>query len=301
MAVMKTRSLATIILSFGLLTVCISTQEALAQERAGIRAELKIPGADNVQIIKTDDGSVYIGRITQLESDSVQFQTDVGMLTIPIVTIESCQEVPSSQIRDGKYWFPNPNGTRLLFTTTGQMLKKGKGYFSDIWIFFPSINYGITDRVSMGVGMSIIPGVEFSDQLLMFTPKVGVASSERLNIAVGALILKQKDIDSTLGILYGVGTLGSPDSNFTVGLGYGFSGGDVAQKPVVMLGGQTRISRKLALVTENWFVPGLERPFVSYGGRFMGETISVDLAFVTMFVEDAPFPGVPFIDFVVNF
>ena len=183
------------------------------------------------------------------------------------------------------------------------MLKQGEGYFADYYVFFPCVTYGLTDRLTFGGGMSLFPGG--TEQLFYFTPKVGIVSSEFTNLAVGALIIKWPgDFDgpsvTSIGILYGVGTFGSPDASITVGLGYGYSGDNLAERPLVMIGGEKRLSKRTAFVTENWVYPG-EDPLVSGGLRFFGDKLCVDLGLVAVLgTEDAGFAG-PYIDFVVTF
>lgn len=70
---------------------------------------------------------------------------------------------------------------------------------------------------------------------------------------------------------------------------------------MVMFGGEKRLSRRMAVVTENWILPGVDDPLISYGIRFMGEKLSVDLALVNTLGEHAIFPGIPYINFVVKF
>jgi hypothetical protein len=98
-----------------------------------------------------------------------------------------------------------------------------------------------------------------------------------------------------------VGTYGTPNLSFTGGAGYGFVDGEVADKPMVMVGGEARMTRRTSFVTENWIFPGVDEPVISYGVRFFGEKLSVDLAFINTIGEEAIFPGVPYIDFVFNF
>ena len=94
---------------------------------------------------------------------------------------------------------------------------------------------------------------------------------------------------------------GTTDKSFTIGIGYGFADGDLAEKPMIMVGGETRVSRRVALVTENWILPGVDNPLISYGVRFFGEKLSVDLALLNTLGEDSLFPGFPYLDFVFNF
>lgn len=60
----------------------------------------------------------------------------------------------------------------------------------------------------------------------------------------------------------GVGTLGSADHSVLVGLGLARELGDrfAQTEPILMLGGQTRLSRSVALVSESWLVLDGETP-----------------------------------------
>ena len=174
------------------------------------------------------------------------------------------------------------------------MLKKGEGYYQNFWVLFSSVSYAFTDNITVGVGTTTIPEVSF----YYFTPKVGVAATENLDFAVGALILKIPD--HTAGILYGVGTYTGNDVDFTLGLGYGFAADELADKPMVTVGFEKRISRRTAFISENWVFPGFDDPLFSYGIRFFGESMAVDVAFYNTF-SGISFPGFPYLDFVYNF
>ena len=56
------------------------------------------------------------------------------------------------------------------------------------------------------------------------------------------------------GLGYGALTYGGADDNLTFGLGYGFVQGDIGSTPVLLLGGQKRISRRVSLVSENYIL-----------------------------------------------
>jgi hypothetical protein len=71
-----------------------------------------------------------------------------------------------------------------------------------------------------------------------------------------------------------------------------------------MIGGATRVSRRVSLLSENYFVPSVsENGLVSYGMRFFGEKIAVDLAFFNAVGPNTTllFPGVPYVAFAVKF
>ena len=62
--------------------------------------------------------------------------------------------------------------------------------------------------------------------------------------------------------------------------------------------------KKTALVTENWLIPtdSSYEPIFSYGVRFFGENIAVDLAFINNWdIAQSLLIGVPYVNFVVKF
>jgi len=293
-------------LVFIVTVILMSGAERSEADNSYLKSSLKLPGPGHVQIIKSKDGSTNIGRITAVTADTVVFATGIGTMNIPIASIQSIEEVPESSIREGKFWFPDPNTTRLFFAPTGRMLKKGSGYIADYYLFFPAANYGFTDRFSFGGGCSIIPAGSIKTQIYYITPKIGLKQSEKLNVAAGALVLKFPDFDDEdvplLSVLYGVGTYGSADRSVTLALGYGMEGSELAARPMIVLGGESRLLRRMALITENWVVPGLSGAVVSLGCRFFGEGLSTDLAIISAVGEEVEeTPWMPYIDFVFNF
>ena len=279
---------------------------AMAQISKKVADNLVIPDSTQIQIITTQDKSTVMGRILEIRENEVLFKAEFGVIVIPIAKIVNIEMAPVSALRQGEYWFPNPNATRLFFAPTARMLKKGDGYFADYYLFFPALAYGITDNITIGGGMSLLPGVDINKQIFYFTPKIGLSATPNFALGVGGLIIKIPNFDDDeksplVGLFYGVGTLGNPNSSLTIGLGYGFVDDDFADKPMVMIGGEHRISRRLALVTENWILPGVDNPMISYGMRFFGEKLSVDLALLNTLGKEAIFPGIPYVDFVFNF
>jgi hypothetical protein len=270
-----------------------------AQQTAG--TERRAVDSARVQLLKTRTGTTLVGHVLDERADTVVFETSGGIFTIARREIEELREVRTS--RGGEYWPANASGTRLFFGPTGRMLAKGDGYFSNHQLFFLSATGGLADRFTLGGGLSVLPLDNFADNLFFLTPKLGVVQSDNVNVAVGALVGAVGMGEShggTGGLGYAVATFGSPDASVTVGGGAGF-GNDVASTPIFMLGGETRLSRRVALVTENYLTSSADNPIVSYGLRFMGEKIAVDLAFINVLGENAIFPGIPFVDFVFHF
>ncbi|HSA57180.1 MAG TPA: hypothetical protein VLE53_15820 [Gemmatimonadaceae bacterium] len=242
--------------------------------------------------VRLHSGSVLLGRIVAITPDSVRIELEGGgSLAVPRAAVRNVDQFSAARLRNGRYWFENPHATRLLFSATAFPLGTGNGYYANTWLFFNTFATGLTDRVSVGVGFSLFPGADFSDNIFWVLPKVTVIDAPRAKVALGAFagVLPVGgdgdgfgDRHTSAGILYGVGSTGSTDSNLSLGLGWGYVGAQLADRPIVMVGGQGRVLRRLALITENWFIPvdGRAEGIMSAGLRFLSEGVSADIAFV---------------------
>ena len=278
-----------------------------------------VPPADTLQMLTLDDGSTLVGRITEVGDSEIKFQTDLGEMTIAVTKIRDIKGVPVSSLKGGKYWFPNPNTTRLLVGPTARTLKAGQGYFMDLWLFFPGVFYGITDNITIGGGVSIFPGVD--EQLFYIAPKVGFKAAKDLHVAASLFVFHLWDQNAYLGI--GSMTYGSEDRSVTGGLGLAWHEAGMADKPAATLGGEYRVSRRISLVGESWFIPGEidEGEIIMGAVRLFSEKLSIDLGIAYAvdnkgdrnLEEDADYEftdydtdydattWVPYIDFVYNF
>ena len=279
--------------------LCLARPVGFAEAQASndVRARMTVPDSAHIQIVTLRDGSTIFGRILAVNGDTVSFQTQAGNIQLSAGAIREIKEIPAADLREGEYWFPNPNSTRLFFAPSGQMLKKGEGYFSDYELFFPGIAYGVTDNVTIGGGVSLFPAA-VEDQVYYVTPKIGISVADKVHVAAGVLFAGTKG--GTGGIYYGVGTFGDGNASVTLGGGYGFAGGKIEAKPVGMIGGELRVSRRIGIVTENYLLPVSDNNFLySFGLRFMGEKLTTDLALVNVSGSDVI--GIPYVDFVFRF
>lgn len=274
-----------------------SRNSAQAQSTSDVRSRMTVPDSAHLQIVTLTDGSTIFGRIATVSTDSVSFQTGAGTMQLSVRAIRDIRLISSDDVREGDYWFPNPNSTRLFFAPTGQQLKQGEGYFSDYELFFPGVAIGVTDNISIGGGISLFPA-SARDQIYYVTPKIGFSPSDNVHLAGGVLFAGTNG--GTGGIYYGVGTFGDGNGSVTVGGGYGFAGGKIQSKPVGMLGAEYRLSRRLGFVTENYLLPVSENNVLySFGFRFMGEKLTTDLALAN--VSGSDIIGIPYVDFVFRF
>lgn len=256
-------------------------------------------------VVRLRDGSSLVGRILVVTPDSIRLRLAQGEVTLARSGIAQVRQVPRTSIRNGVYWFENPHSTRLLFSSTAFPLEKGTGYYSNTWLFMHTFAAGLTDRFTLGGGGTTIPGIAFSENLFYLLPKYTVVNAGRTRLALGALLgffpfnSDVEDQATAGGLLYAVGTTGSRDSNLSLGVAWGYAEGELTKNPGAMIGGQARINRRISLISENWVLPieGDTEGVVSYGLRFLGEAISVDLAWVAVLGEGgsaAPWLGFAF-------
>ena len=257
-------------------------------------------GTRIVQLVLTD-GSRLVGQVIEVTPTTIRFASQFGETVIPRAVVAKVNESDADASHQGEFWPEDPSRTRLFFAPTARMLRQGEAYFADAYIFFPSMQYGITDALSIGAGLSLIPGLGIDRQLYYITPKLAVYSAPRAQLSVGALIAGGRLFDQNpFGIGYAVGTFGGEDGSLTTGIGYGFSGGTTSSSAVLLLGGSQRVSRGLALVTENYLFTGRNSTSLLSGGlRMMGEKLSVD--FAAFIAPTTSTTIVPYVAFVYKY
>jgi hypothetical protein len=259
----------------------------------------------SVQLLELRSGARILGRVARVTADSVEVRASYGLVTVARGEVAKARDIPVTSLHDGAYWFDAPNPTRLLFGPTGRTLARGDAYVADHWLFLVSGAYGVTDRFTLGGGMTLLPSGSFlSHNLYYVMPKFAVVQRPSFNASVGAFVGTfptggRPDLN-TLGIGYAAATWGDRDISVTSGVGYGFVNGRVADKPALLLGTELRFARRASFVSENYVVPSVSGAVVSYGVRLMGESLSVDLAFVNI-VPDGYFPGLPFLGMTFRF
>lgn len=261
----------------------------------------QIAVSDTLREIRLADGSVLYGRILAVEGDAITIQTEAGAtLQVQRAQIRSAAPV-RGQVRNGEVWPVDPHGTRLFFAPTGRSLQQGEGYFGVYELFFPFLSYGVTDALTVAGGTPIVPGA--IGEFAYLGPKLQVVNTPGMQLSLG--VFAGIFDGGTAGIGYGVGTWGSPDLALTAGAGFGFftdgDGGDVSDRPLVMVGGEARAGRRIKVVTENYFVFGESEAALSGGVRFFGERLSADAGLVTLIGAGCDGCVGPLVNFVYSF
>jgi len=291
------------LLSCGIVVFCCIFQSHLVFAQS---EPTFINQSDSIARVTLLDGSTFQGRVIKQTVQVISLETEsLGVIEIPREEIARIDFLDSERVKEGEYWFENPNSTRYLFNPTGIPLKKGEGYYQNTYVILQSFNYGITNNISIGGGFDVItPFVRETPVFFFLTPKVGFKVAEKLYIGGGILYANTSSFEmGGLGIGYGVFTYGNTDNNITAGLGWGVIDGEYSKKPIITLSGMMRVSRRMGLVSENWFIPtNGYYGVVSYGVRFMSEKITVDFAFLNNpDIFENIIIGIPYLDFVVKF
>ncbi|MBX2818323.1 MAG: hypothetical protein KTR29_01540 [Rhodothermaceae bacterium] len=246
-------------------------------------AQGKITPGDLV-LIQTIDDNEYYGTITEKTNGYYRIESEVlGIVQIPFSAIKKINEIAPDRIKGNEYWSENPQSTRYFWAPNGYGLKKGEGYYQNVWVFFNQMSVGVVDNFSIGAGL--VPTFLFGAEVtpVWVTPKVSIpVSSEKnnVNLGIGALLGTFVGVKgSNYGVLYGVATIGSQDTNMNLGAGWGYAENDIAEKPTLTFSAMIRTGKRGYFITENYLMDwGGDNGFgiVSFGGRTVGKRLSFD-------------------------
>ncbi|MFY0565909.1 hypothetical protein ACN28E_18960 [Archangium lansingense] len=294
----------------------VSAEATAAPAPESALATEEDPGKRQLSRITLKDGQELHGVVVRQDNRIVVVElADGDRLELPARQVKSIVAERNAQVRDnGEIWFQDPNRTRYLYAPSGMMLRQGEGYFSQKELFFSSINYGLTDHITLQAGAVLPAWLIDGGFNLIGGVKVGASVGDKLHLAVGAQGLVLPGLSgggfgSTVGFLFGTATYGTPDAHLSVALGKPFmlSNNQDAISPyyIVAVSGNVRVTQRLALVTENWLVPNLD---VNLGGelpmlnslavRIFGESWAVDLGAIRVPGTIIP---IPWVDFAYNF
>jgi hypothetical protein len=280
---------------------------------------IKLQFGDAMRVFTMRDGSIITGQIVNKTDEATVVRTNgLGTVSLDAGNIIQVRDAEEATITSsGKIWFKNPNCTRYLFAPSAIQLKKGEGYYQNMYGFGNAWNYGVTDNVTMGGGVIGPMG-------LYINAKAGFQVAN--NVHFGGGVLLGNSLFPINGENFGIGmgfsvlTLGNYDHNITVGAGYGFlhESGELGwwSKPLFVANGMARVGKKFALVTENWVINFKDDPFnrgitedehyetiFSYAFRYMGQKSTLDAGFLNTpgLIEKGWYVGIPYIGFVFRF
>ncbi len=235
---------------------------------------------DAVWNIITVDGNEFNGTIVDKNKDEVKINTKtLGVITIPLMNIKSMKQLTLEEIKKGEVWLANRSDSRYLWSPSSYGLKKGQGYYQNVWVLFNQVAYGVTDQFSIGAGLLPLFLFEGGSSPFWITPKLSIPiSPDKFNVGAGALLGTVTGGEGSFGMAYGTATIGSRNNNMSLGLGYGYADGEWADVPLITLSGMFRTGRRSYFLTENYFLDVGDEIFglISVGGRIQYANLSLD-------------------------
>jgi hypothetical protein len=272
-----------------------------------IFGQYTIPDSTVTVVVRTTDDNEFVGRVVSKIADKIVLRTaNLGDVTIHRRLIKSLKPVDARKVSGGEFWSDIPLSSRYYFQGNGYGLRKNEGYYQNTWVFYNQLSYGITDNFSIGVGTVPLFLFSISSTPVWITPKVSLpVVKDKFNIGAGAFLgTVLGENTGGFGIVYGSATAGSRNKNVSFGLGYGFADGQWASSPTVSISGVARVSKKFALMTENYLLNAgsAEIGILSGGGRFILRRISIDAALIIPISDEFDgFIAAPWLGFSVPF
>ncbi len=236
-----------------------------------------------------NDGAIILGvLIEDNETHLILDSKAIGRVAIDKLKIRLYKRVKENLIAKENGWVENPNATRNIFSPTGYGLKKNEGYYQNFMLGLNQVSYGVTDNLTIGLTLEAFTTFAaingFIDSpAFAITPKYSIpVKKDFYNIGVGAMIINLPNTDRLFdwNLFYVVNTIGSKDRNVSLGVAYGLRDGSLASRPTFTLSGAYRLSPKVSLITENWFISNIDsfQAFNLFGVRITGKKLSWDIA-----------------------
>ncbi|HEU4385336.1 MAG TPA: hypothetical protein VFR85_17760 [Anaeromyxobacteraceae bacterium] len=310
------RSLRRSLISLAVLSALVA-RGAAAQTPPAAAPQPAAPQAAQPQAQRTfvkvvmKSGQEYEGWVVSQTADTLVLDlSGGGQMTMPMSSVASITERKDVTVRaGGEVWPEDRNRTRYLMAPSAFMLRAGEGYFSQKELLFSEVGYGVTDWLTLSIG-GAIPLWFVSDGFnLIGGLKVGVGLGEILHVSAGGSIwwIPGADPAVTFGLVTGTVTIGTPNLHLSLAASFPYtlqSGAEDVGDMILIVAGNWRLSRTLALVTENWIFMNstawdVTTPMInSLVLRIFGDRIAVDLGLLV--VPETSFPP-PWLAFTYNF
>jgi hypothetical protein len=264
----------------------------------------KIDSTKTVLITLKDDNEI-IGHIISADSATTTIRSLNGIVSvIPKSEITGITTL-KGKIVGNEYYKPDPADTKIMLMPTARALKSGEVQFNAVELIFPHLVIGATDFWNIGVG-----GLPFitsggGTMIYYFSSKLTPLNGKNAAVSLGGAFIGSTSSRGIVGVTYAVGTFGDYLSSVTFGPFIAFSSDEVYDRPAFLLGGQTRTSKSVTLLTENIFLFGNETEdficFPSIGIRFSGESLAADFGTYAVVKKDSFFYPIPWIGLSYKF
>jgi hypothetical protein len=252
-----------------------------------IIAQNKDDVTKELTVFRTTDYKSYIGSIEKEFSDSTSIKTYNGD-NYTFVNSEIMFTFPfTGRVKNGKVQKKDPNSSFYLFSPSAFAIENGKLYCRDFCLFYPSLNYGLANIVSIQAGLFWYPGMDYENTPFVGNLKLTAFETNIFSLAAGVTYVNlpviQKERIYSAGFAFVTGTFGNRYNHASVSAGLGYVQKESEwvreDKPIIVAAGNLRLLNSVSIVTENWFFPDekIDNSLISVALRFFGRQIAVDI------------------------
>jgi hypothetical protein len=151
----------------------------------------------------------------------------------------------------------NGHASRYVFSPSGFGIEKDSAYLNVVGPLI-DFQYGVTDKVSVGVGTPFFLGV-------YGTASYHTQVSDKLFFKTGLLAGVPTVGRGTFLLPFAVGTYGNPDNQFSLGVGYSsFNSDDIELNGTALnIGGYHKMGSRIGFVYEAWYLPSSETAIIT--------------------------------------
>ncbi len=210
-----------------------------------------------VEVILRNDQKFEGTVKTETKTTIVLILSNIGEITIEKSRIKSIKAIAVWEGEVDKKGYPLDyyGSSRQLINPSGYGLKKGQVYYENIYIFFNSFTFGVTDNFSVAAGGEVASLLFAGDApILYISPRVHFPfGQDRGALSLGTIFftIPESDLDG-IGLAQTALTLGSRNNNINLGFGVGYSTDNDNTVFMFNLAATQRLSRKISLVTDNF-------------------------------------------------
>lgn len=246
---------------------------------------------DSIFIFELNDGTLISGKLQSEDDREVIILSDTrGRLIIPKYTIKSRRLAQQTDFIDSKLIHKNPHPSRYFYSPSALPIEKNSGYFNITYFSLVQVQYGISDKFSVGVTSSVLL------MPLLINAKWSEKIADDVHVSFGGQIgrIWWSPSSPVVGIGFGNITFGNTEENVTFNAGYGFADdneGDAQGLFIGSVSGNKRISDKVSVMLDLFYLNDGVTPTVLggpgiriYSGKRVAWDIGV-MAFSSVFTD----------------
>jgi hypothetical protein len=203
------------------------------------------------------DGTNRSGKLDSITADYYYIDN-------PAMGPDRIRKMGVSKIKEikltSKGTFANPHYSRYLFGPSALPQTKGEVYWNNLDFEYNTLQVGVTENLSVGVGGLLFTSLFTASPVLMPNFKYSFKINEKSHIALGSifLLIKGNTFGSNVSaaLPFVVYTYGNSEGNLSGGTGWAYAGNGFgwAPKPTGYLAGMKRIARNWVLQGEGYFL-----------------------------------------------